>query len=71
MLDQYAAAHLAARTTSLVANSARPDAPVVAPRESVRLETARARLAAQLHRIATAVEPRHERTLAGASPVCR
>jgi hypothetical protein len=71
MLDLFVAADLAVKGTRAVAWSARPDAPVVAPRpERARLPLrARAGLAARLHRIATALEPRPraERTSAACS----
>jgi hypothetical protein len=60
MYDLPIAADLAVRATRSVAWSARPDAPVVAPSEPrERFATrARARIAAGLHRLATALEPR-------------
>ncbi len=68
MLDLFVATDLALKGTRAEARSARPDAPVVAPRparERLRLR-ARAGLAARLHRAATALEPRQraERTSA-------
>jgi len=68
MLDLFVAADLAVKGTRAVAWSALPDAPVVTPppeRDRFPLR-ARAGLAARLHRIATALEPRprHERTSA-------
>jgi hypothetical protein len=72
MLDLAIASDLAVRSTRLHAGSARPDAPVVPPREPRR--GARARLAAGLHRIATALEPQRERSSSrrlDATPACR
>jgi hypothetical protein len=60
MLDLFVAADLAVKGTRAVAWSALPDAPVLAPetpRERLPLR-ARAGLAARLHRVATALEPR-------------
>lgn len=73
MLDLAIAADLAVRSTRQTAGSARPDAPVVVPRERVRRTTrTRARLAAALHRIATALEPRREPARqVGTTPACR
>ena len=77
MLDHIAASYLTVRHGSLVDNSARPDMPVVEPTER-RPRAARTRrlLAAQLHRIAAALEPRprRERAVAsgvGATSACR
>jgi len=61
MLDLAIAADLAVRSTRRIAGSALPDAPVVEPRERVRSTTrTRARLAAVLHRVASALEPKRE-----------
>ena len=66
MLDLVIAADLAVRSTRTEARSAEPGAPVVAARaDRDRLGLrARAGLAAGLHRVATALEPRRraERT---------
>jgi hypothetical protein len=62
MLDQIATAYLTVRHGGLVDNSARPDAPVVAPIEPrPRAARTRALLAAQLHRVARALEPHPRR----------
>jgi hypothetical protein len=67
MLDLAVAADLAVRSTRRTAGSALPDAPVVAPRERVPTHTrARASLAAGLHRIASALEPKRK-----TAPACR
>ena len=72
MLDNLSTLHPAIRSTGLVDGSARPDAPVVAPRTRDRLDArARARLVAQLHRVASALEPAPRRERAVAGPVCR
>jgi hypothetical protein len=78
MIDLAAATDLAVRSTRHLALSARPDAPVVPSRQSTRRGTrARALVAAQLHRIAAALEPRREPASTrptramGASPACR
>lgn len=75
MLDLAIAADLAVRSTRRLAGSALPDAPVVAPHEPVRRGTrTRARLAAGLHRLATALEPRRPQAPArrvGTTPACR
>lgn len=75
MLDLAIASDLAVRATRQHAGSARPDAPVVAPRERRRRATrTRARLATQLHRIASALEPQRERSATrrvDATPACR
>lgn len=73
MLDLAIAADLAVRSTRKTAGSARPDAPVVVERQRVRRTTrTRARLATALHRIAAALEPRHESgRQVGTSPACR
>lgn len=55
MIDLYAPLDLATRATRAVAGSARPDAPVVT--EARRRHRTRARAAATLHRIASALEP--------------
>jgi hypothetical protein len=70
MLDHIASAPTTRTGTHLVDLSARPDAPVVTPREHAALDAARAGIAARLHRIAAALEPqpRQRRT---ATPVCR
>jgi hypothetical protein len=61
MLD-IATAYLTVRHGSLVDNSARPDAPVVVPTEArPRAARTRARVAAQLHRVAAALEPQPRR----------
>ena len=75
MLDLAVATDLAARSTRHTALSARPDAPVVPSRRDGRRRTrARALIAAKLHRVATALEPRREpastRRL-DAGPACR
>jgi hypothetical protein len=76
MLDQITTAYLTVRHGGLVDNSARPDAPVVAPRPPRRplhLRT-RARLADRLRGIAAALEPRPDTDrprVRGASPACR
>ena len=68
MLELVIASDLAVRSTRRLAGSALPDAPVVAPRVPVRRATVvRARLAARLHRIASAVEPRR----IGGTPACQ
>jgi hypothetical protein len=71
MHDHLVATQVATSTSSLVDRSARPDAPVVAPRQRRTLDV-RIRLAARLHRIAAALEarPRRERPVA-AAPACR
>jgi hypothetical protein len=67
MLDLAIASDLAVRATRRTAGSARPDAPVVPHRERVRRSTrVRARAAAQLHRLAGALEPRRD-----ATPACQ
>lgn len=60
MLDLAIAADLAVRATRAQAGSALPEAPVVEPRPPRdRLgRRTRAQLAARLHRVATAIEPR-------------
>ena len=74
MLDLAVATDLAVRSTRHSALSARPDAPVVPARHHVRRSTrARALVAAQLHRIAAALEPRREPASTrrmDASPAC-
>jgi hypothetical protein len=71
MLDHIATAQPATRAHGLVDGSARPHAPVVAPRERARLDTrARAGLAARLHRIAATLEPHPRREQAVATPAC-
>jgi hypothetical protein len=58
MYDHLITAQLAVRSTHLLADSALPDAPVVAPRAGGRLQVrARARVATLLHRAASALEP--------------
>jgi hypothetical protein len=72
MLDHIALTRPATRAQGLVDGSARPDAPVVAARQRARLDTrARARLAARLHRVASALEPQQRREQAVATPACR
>jgi len=74
MLDLAIAADLAVRSTRRLAGSARPDAPVVLPRDRVSRGTrARARLASRLHRIAAALEPRRQpaSTRRVGTPACR
>jgi hypothetical protein len=75
MLDLAIASDLAVRSTRQLAGSARPDAPVVPYREHVGRSTrARAAVAARLHRIAAALEPRREHASSrrmDASPACR
>ena len=70
MQDLFMAADLAVRGTRAVAWSALPDAPVAGERPARRRLPLRARagLAARLHRVATALEPRQpERTSAACS----
>lgn len=55
MLDLFVGIDLATRGTRALAGSALPDAPVVP--ERTRRHPVRVRLAASLHRIATALEP--------------
>lgn len=57
MLEHYTAGHLALGTARREMTSARPDAPVVAPRPDGRLITLRVHAAASLHRLAVALEP--------------
>jgi hypothetical protein len=72
MLDHIAYVQPGTRALGLVDGSARPDAPVVTSRERARLETrARARLAAGLHRVASALEPHPRREQAVATTACR
>jgi len=62
MLDHIATTQQSFARTGLVDDSARPDAPVVATRDRARLDTrVRAHLAARLHRVAAALEPRPRR----------
>ena len=73
MLDLAVATDLAVRSTRHTALSARPDAPVVAPRHDVPRSTrTRALVAARLHRLATALEPRKPASTRrmDASPAC-
>lgn len=68
MLDLAIAADLAVRSTRSLADSARPDAPVVAPappRDHLGRRT-RAGLAAGLHRVAAAIEPPRRETVSAA-----
>jgi hypothetical protein len=60
MFELFVGTDLALKSTRAEAWSARPDAPVVAPRpQRDRLPVrARAGLAVRLHRIASALEPR-------------
>jgi hypothetical protein len=55
MHDLFVGADLADRATRALTHSARPDAPVVAP--TVASPGPRARVAAALHRLASALEP--------------
>jgi hypothetical protein len=75
MIDHIAASYLTVRHGGLVDTSARPDAPVVVPTERrPRAARARARLAAQLHRVAAVLEPQPQterRLTRGASPACQ
>jgi hypothetical protein len=68
MLDLAIASDLAVSSTRALAQSALPDAPVVEPRpERAGLRTrTRANLAAGLHRIAAAIEPRRQRHVSSA-----
>jgi hypothetical protein len=70
MLDHIATAQPGTRALGLVDGSARPDAPVVTPRERARTRAA-AGLAARLHRIASALEPQPRREQAVATTACR
>jgi hypothetical protein len=70
MLDHIATVQPATRARGLVDDSARPDAPVVTPRERARTRAA-AGLAARLHRIAAALEPQQRPEQAVAGPACR
>jgi len=72
MFDHIAATHPTFRSIGFVDGSARPEAPVVAPRDSARLTArVRASFASRLHRLASAVEPRQRRTRPATSPACR
>jgi hypothetical protein len=70
MLELVIASDLAVRATRQLAGSARPDAPVVVPRERPhRTTVVRARVAARLHRVASALEPAPRRL--DGTPACR
>jgi hypothetical protein len=75
MLDLFVASDLAVRGTRAEAWSARPDAPVVAPRKpSPRAARTRTVLAASLRRAAATLEPREQRDRSvarGATPACQ
>ena len=74
MLELVIASDIAVRATRELAGSALPDAPVVPPRDHPRGTTVlRARVAARLHRIASALEPRREPAphRLGGTPACR
>jgi hypothetical protein len=70
MLDHITTAQTLTRAQGLIDGSARPDAPVIAPRERARTR-ARAGLAARLHRVAAVLEPQERREQAVAAPACR